>query len=295
MRKFKYWFLAARPWSFAMSAISVTVGATLAAVHGYFSLSLYLMTVSGIVFMHAAGNLLNDYFDVTSGVDTLEAGTARYRPHPLLEGRLSPILVRNTAFILLALGGAFGIALTILRGWPVLAIGLIGAFGAIAYTAPPFRYKYIALGEVGVFLIWGPLMVAGAWFVQTRILSLEPVWVSIPFGVLVAQVLVANNLRDIEHDADRGITTLATLLGPANGLLLYLLLMVFAYASTALLSLAGPLTPWSLLVFLSMPLAWRLLREMSREIPEDSDARTARLDTLFGLLLVISLVLEAAL
>ena len=278
-----------------MSAISVTVGSTLAAVHGHFSAPLYLMTVSGIVFMHAAGNLLNDYFDVTGGIDTLEAGTARYRPHPLLEGKLAPTRVRNAALALLAVGGAFGITLAVLRGWPVFVIGLLGAFGAVAYTAPPVRYKYIALGEAGVFLIWGPLMVGGAYFVQTRSLGLDPVWVSLPFGILVAQVLLANNMRDAALDADRGIRTIATQLGEANALRLYLLLVVIAYAAAGFMALSGPLTPWSLLVFLSVPLAWRLLREMREEIPEDADARTARLDTAFGLLLVVSLILEAAL
>jgi 1,4-dihydroxy-2-naphthoate polyprenyltransferase len=294
MSKYKYWFLATRPWSFAMSAISVTVGGTLAATHGQFSVSLYFVTLSGIVLIHAAGNLLNDYFDVTGGIDTIQSGTARYRPHPLLEGMLTPIRVRNVALALLAAGGVLGVVLTILRGWPVLVIGLVGAFGALAYTAPPVKYKYIALGEVGVFLIWGPLMVEGAYFVQTRHLNFEPVWVSLPFGILVAQVLLANNLRDVSHDAGRGITTLATQLGKANALRLYLLLVVSAYAGVGVMAFFGPLTPWSLLVFLSVPLAWRLLDEMAEKIPEDADARTARLDTAFGLLLVASLILEAS-
>ncbi len=293
--RYKYWFLATRPWSFAMSAISVSVGSALAAVHGHFYGHLYLMTVAGIVLMHAAGNLLNDYYDVIGGIDTFESGTARYRPHPLLEGKLSPLMVRNAAFVFLAAGGIIGFLLASLRGWPVIALGLAGAFGAIAYTAPPVRYKYIALGEVAVFMIWGPLMVAGAYFVQAGALSFEPVLASIPFGILVAQVLLANNMRDIEHDAARGIRTLGTVLGKAAALNLYLLLMLLAYAAVGLMAFLGPLSPWALLVFASVPLAWRLLVEMNREIPEDADARTARLDTLFGLLLVVSLVLEAAL
>ncbi|MFO8088550.1 MAG: prenyltransferase [Desulfatiglandaceae bacterium] len=295
MSNFKYWFLAARPWSFAMSVISVTVGAVLASADGYFSAFLYLLTVLGIVFMHAGGNLLNDYFDVTGGIDTLQAGTARYRPHPLLEGKLTPVGVRNAAFAFLAVGCTFGIALTLICGWPVLVIGVLGAFGAVAYTAPQVGYKYMAFGELGVFLIWGPLMVEGAYFVQTGRLDIEPVIVSLPLGILVAQTLLANNMRDIEHDTGRGFKTVANLLGVTSSLTLYLLLMVFAYAAVAFMAFLGPLTTWSLLVFLSVPLALRLLNEMRSGVPEDADARTGNLDIVFGFLLVISLILEAAL
>jgi 1,4-dihydroxy-2-naphthoate polyprenyltransferase len=295
MNKLKYWFLAARPWSFAMSAISVTVGAVLASVHGHFSVFLYLLTVAGIVFIHAGGNLLNDYFDVTAGIDSLQAGTAKYRPHPLLEGKLAPVKVRNAACAFLAVGCIFGIALTVICGWPVFVIGVLGAFGAVAYTAPPVEYKYIAFGELGVFLIWGPLMVGGAYFVQTVRLDMKPVLVSLPLGILVAQTLLANNMRDIEHDTGRGVKTLAALLGETASLKLYLLLMVFAYAAVVIMVFPGPLNKWSLLVFLSVPLASRLLREMRRGVPEDADARTANLNIVFGLLLVISLILETAL
>ncbi|HDR15534.1 MAG TPA: 1,4-dihydroxy-2-naphthoate octaprenyltransferase [Desulfobacteraceae bacterium] len=295
MNKLKYWFLAARPWSFAMSAISVTVGAVLASFIGHLSVFLYLLTVAGIVFIHAGGNLLNDYFDVTGGIDTLQAGTARYRPHPLLEGKLTPAAVRNAACAFLAAGCIFGIALTVICGWPVFVIGVLGAFGAVAYTAPQVGYKYIAFGELGVFLIWGPLMVGGAYFVQTGRLEMKPVLVSLPLGILVAQTLLANNMRDIEHDTGRGVKTLAALLGETASLKLYLLLMVFAYAAVVIMVFPGPLNKWSLLVFLSVPLASRLLREMRRGVPEDADARTANLNIVFGLLLVISLILETAL
>jgi 1,4-dihydroxy-2-naphthoate octaprenyltransferase len=295
MNTLKYWLLAARPWSFAMSAISVTVGAVLASAHGHFSIFLYLLTVIGIVFIHAGGNLLNDYFDVTGGIDSLQAGTARYRPHPLLEGKLTPRGVRNAAVAFLFVGGTLGIVLTLMCGWPVFVIGVLGAFGAVAYTAPQVGYKYVALGELGVFLIWGPLMVEGAYFVQTGRLDLEPALVSLPLGILVAQTLLANNMRDIEHDTGRGFKTVATLLGETGSLTLYLLLMGVAYGAVAVMVFLGPLTRWSLLVFLSVPLAIRLLNEMRGGVPEDADARTGNLDVVFGFLLVVSLVLEAAL
>jgi len=162
MNIYRNWFLASRPWSFSMTAISVSVGAALAAIYGNFSWWLYLATLFGTVLLHAATNLINDYYDVKSGVDTQEVATAQYRPHPLVEGKLAAGHVRAAAYILYSLSSAIGIYLAATRGWALLWIGIIGAFASLTYTAPPLKYKYSALGEISVFLMWGPLMVAGS-------------------------------------------------------------------------------------------------------------------------------------
>jgi 1,4-dihydroxy-2-naphthoate octaprenyltransferase len=292
MSIYRDWFLASRPWSFAMTAISVSVGSACGAIDGDFSWTYFLTTLLGTVLLHAATNLINDYYDVKSGVDTQEVSTAQYRPHPLVEGKLKAGHVRNAAAILYVFSTCIGIYLAATRGWALLWIGLTGAFASLTYTAPPLKYKYSALGEISVFLMWGPLMVSGAYFVQRQAFSEDAFWISLPFGALVALVLLANNLRDISHDRDKGILTLAIVLGKRNGLWLYFSLVAAAYMGIVLMSIFGPLYLWSLIVLMSMPLAWRLLRQMHRQIPADADARTAQLDTAFGVLLVISLVLE---
>jgi 1,4-dihydroxy-2-naphthoate octaprenyltransferase len=295
MNIYRNWFLASRPWSFTMTAISISVGSALAAIDGDFSWGFYLMALIGTVLLHAATNLINDYYDVKSGVDTHEVSTAQYRPHPLVEGKLNAENVRRAAYILYGLSSVIGIFLAATRGWELLWIGLIGAFASLTYTAPPLKYKYSALGEISVFLMWGPLMVAGSYFVQRQTFSMNAFWISLPFGVLVALVLLANNIRDIGHDRDKGILTLAIVLGQRKGLFLYVTLVISAYLGIALMAIIGPLYVWSLIVLLSMPLALRLLRQMMKRIPADADARTAQLDTAFGVLLVISLILEGVL
>jgi len=289
---YRNWFLASRPWSFTMTAISVSVGSALAAIDGPFDVLLALLALLSAVLLHAATNLINDYYDVVNGVDTVQAATAQYRPHPLVEGRLPLEQVRWAAYGLFSLAAAIGIYMTLVCGWVVLVIGLTGLLAGLTYTAPPLKYKYVALGEVSVFLMWGPLMVEGAYFVQRQGLSLQALWVSLPFGVLVALVLLANNIRDIDHDRQRGIRTLAILLGHRMGLQTYLALMVLAYAGILALALSGVLTLWGLIIFISLPLAIKLLRQMTRAIPSNADAMTAKLDTAFGLLLVAALILE---
>lgn len=289
---YRDWFLAARPWSFAMTAISVSVGGTVAAVEGAFSWPLYFLTLIAAVLMHAASNLINDFDDVRHGVDSPDVPTARYRPHPLMEGRLRLNQVQAAAYLLYLLAAVIGIFLAATRGLLVLFLGIVGMAAGIAYTAAPLNYKYKALGEFSVFLMWGPLMVTGAYYVQQQAVSADALLISIPFGVLVALVLLANNIRDVRYDRSKGIQTLAILLGERRGVSLYLSLIVAAYLAVVIMAVFGPLSAWSLVVLLSTPLAVKLLRQMARDIPLDADAQTAKLDTAFGLLLVFSLVVR---
>lgn len=295
MSQLRNWFVATRPWSFSMTVISVSVGAALAAIEGQFSWFLYLLTAIGVVFMHAGTNLMNDYFDVRYGVDTESAETAKYRPHIIILGLVPARQVLYAAFGFFAAASVIGLYLAFVSGWMVLCIGAVGVLAGMGYTAPPMKYKYIALGEVSVFLMWGPLMVEGAYYVQMHSLSMDALLISIPFGVLVALVLFANNIRDIEHDRSQHIRTIAMMLGPRLGIHAYLLLMVLAYAVTLVITVSGVLTPWGLLVFLSLPLAVKLLRQMETCVPSDADAQTAKLDTAFGVLLVAGLAIQGLL
>jgi 1,4-dihydroxy-2-naphthoate octaprenyltransferase len=288
----KIWFLATRPWSFTMTAISVGVGGAVAALDGAFDVWLFLLTLVGAVCVHGATNLINDYFDYKSGVDRPGAPTTLYRPHPLVQGLISPQAVLWVSAGLYAIAAIIGLALLALKGAGLLWFILVGAIASFFYTAGPIKYKYLALGELAVFLMWGPVIVGGTYFVQRGSLSLDAVLISVPFGLLVALVLLANNLRDIDYDRSAGIATLGTLLGQQKTRVLYQGLILTAYLAIAIMIALKILSPWGVLVFFSAPVAFRLIRTLQREIPNDADARTAQLDTLFGVWLIIGLILE---
>jgi 1,4-dihydroxy-2-naphthoate octaprenyltransferase len=288
----KIWFLATRPWSFTMTAISVGVGGAVAALDGAFDVWLFLLTLVGAVCVHGATNLINDYFDYKSGVDRPGAPTTLYRPHPLVQGLISPRAVLWVSAGLYAIAAIIGLALLALKGAGLLWFILVGAIASFFYTAGPVKYKYLALGELAVFLMWGPVIVGGTYFVQRGSLSPDAVLISVPFGLLVALVLLANNLRDIDYDRSAGIATLGTLLGQQKTRVLYQGLILLAYLAIAIMIALKILSPWGVLVFFSAPVAFRLIRTLQREIPNDADARTAQLDTLFGVWLIIGLILE---
>jgi 1,4-dihydroxy-2-naphthoate octaprenyltransferase len=275
-----------------MSVISVSVGTLLAAEKGPVLWGWFALTTVGMVLFHGAANVVNDYFDVRYKVDQPDSPTAKYRPHPLLSRMLTPRQLLAEVFALYALTLVIGLVLTFERSPLLLLIGFIGFLVSLFYTAGPVRYKYRALGEFAVFLVWGPLVVQGAYAVQCQALSLKALYVSLPFGVLVALVLLANNMRDIQYDSRQGIKTISILVGRAWSVRLYGALIAAAYLFLAGMVSGGLLSPWGLLVFLSAPRAVSLLRSFKRSIPEDADAVTAQVDTLFGLLLIVSLILN---
>jgi 1,4-dihydroxy-2-naphthoate octaprenyltransferase len=182
-----------------------------------------------------------------------------------------------------------GIALAGLRGLPVLGFGLAGVLLGLFYTAPPIGLKYRALGDVAVFLAFGPLMAMGAYFVQAQELSWRAGVLAVPAGLLTIGILHGNNFRDILEDRKAGYTTVAGLLGPRGSSLYYLLLVAGAYGATAAFVAAGWLSPWCLMVLATLPYAWRNVRiafRPARVAFTWLDLLTAQLHLLFGLALV---------
>jgi len=291
-KRIKDTIISTRPWSFSMSLISVSVGTLLAAEDGPILWGWYLLVCIGIVCFHATANVYNDYFDTRYHVDQPDSPTVRYRPHAILSGLFTPSQVLTEAIVLNGITILIGLILSLQRSMTVFWIGFIGFLASVFYTAGPIKYKYRAWGEFFVFLMWGPLMFEGAYAVQRQALSLKTLYISIPFGVLVALVLLANNIRDIAYDSRQGIKTVGILLGGRQSLFLYAGLILAAYLYVIVVVLAGILSPWGLLVLLSLPKAIHLLRTFMEKIPEAADAITAQLDTIFGLLLIVALILN---
>jgi len=282
-----------KPQSFLLSVISASAGTALASLHGPIHPGHYLLTVLGVVLLHGGANVINDYFDHRQRVDTTEVpGSFGNEARVLIQKMLRPSQVLWTGLILFAMSVPIGIYLTAVRGWPVFLFGFIGFLTGLLYTARPVALKYIALGEPSVFFMWGPLVVTGAYYVQRGQFSAQAVWISIPLGILVSLVLLANNIRDIQFDSRVGIDTMATLLGKQWAIRLYQFLLAGVYGVTAFLILTGFLSLWSFFTLLSLPFAIRLVKLVRREVPDDADARTAQLDGAFGILFILAMVLE---
>ena len=286
-------WMAMRPQSFLISVVSASVGTSLAAMQGGIDWPAFLLTVLGVVFLHGGANVVNDYFDHRYHVDTAEvSGSFGNESRVLIRGLLTPRQVLTIGVGIYALAIPIGVYLIHLRGMTILLLGVIGFITGVCYTARPVALKYRALGEIAVFVMFGPLMVSGAYFVQIGAFSSRVIWISVPLGIFVALVLFANNIRDIGFDGPAGIHTVATLLGGSRSARVYQFFVLLPYVLIGGMVANGMLSAFALLTLLSLPLAFKLMGMFRRGVPADADARTARLDAIFGALLIMGIQLE---
>jgi 1,4-dihydroxy-2-naphthoate octaprenyltransferase len=205
------------------------------------------------------------------------------------------VLLGGIAFFVA--GGLAGFVLVSMAGWSILMLGLIGVPLAYGYTAPPLKLAYRGLGELNVFVLMGPLMVLGGFLVHRAAGSTVALTASLPIGCLVAAILHANNIRDLDDDRMLGKQTLATIVGPRWARLEMFALLGGAYAALAGAVALRLLPKPALLAFVSLPLAVKVGRTVARaQTPLEvapSVRQAAKLHAQFGLLLALGLILAA--
>ena len=185
------------------------------------------------------------------------------------------------------------------HGTPILVIGLIGLAGGLFYSGMPFGYKYLALGDLFVFALMGPLMVIGTYISLTGTYDPNVLYVSLPVGFLVAAILHANNMRDIMHDSEAKIKTVAMLFGIRVSKIYYSVLVFGAFISVIVMVAMNILEFWTLIVLISFPVVLKNVKMISQaEVsnPEAilmADVATAQHHLMFGVLLSVGLLLTA--
>lgn len=297
-RTLKDWVIAVRPWSFPASVIPVLV--TL----GY----LYFLQESGsaesfdwvngwlafpmLMILHAGGNLVSDYFDHTRGVD--REGSLNGVRH-IQSGKFQPKTILHYGWTLLCVGAVIGLVILFRSSWEALWIGL-------AAIALPLLYPWMkshALGDVDILLCFAMIPAIGLCYVVTGHYHWEMLLFCLPYGLLTVSILHANNTRDIENDRRAGLTTLCGLVGGKVSQFIYCLELVVPYFLVALFVVLGLWPMWSLLVMVTLPIAYKNISLMLSAMPEVEediptlDKQTAQLQMAFGLLLALSYVLAA--
>lgn len=288
------WLQAVRAPSLSASAVPVLLGTAVAVRAGYFAGGRLIIALIGAVAIQAGTNLINDYYDYQSGADSTES----LGPSMAIQrGLLRPEQVWRGGIVAFAIGAMLGLVLVYLCGWPILAIGIPSVAAGYFYTAAPVSLAYIGLGELTVFLFMGPVIVVGAYYVMALSFAWSALWASVPLGFLVAGILHANNIRDIESDATHGKHTLATLLGRRGAIRELIALDVLAYATTIIAVLARAL-PWTALIVLAtVPRA----RDQIGIVTHETEAkklnlallRSVQLHLEFGILMILAFLAAA--
>ncbi len=286
------WVRALRAFSFPLSVLPVFVATAVALPPAEWRWDVLIASVVGVVLLHAAGNLLNDYFDFKAGVDRKVEGDEGRPGRLLVCGEMAPAEVLAEAGVCLLVAIPAGAYLAWKSGPAVLWFGAAAALALYAYTGPPLRLKYNALGEVAIFIVFGPLLMAGAAFAQTGRWEWPAFLLSVPVGLVTTTVLLGNNMRDIDEDGKAGVKTLARTIGPRAAGVGYVIGVLAPPLGVACLVLCGLLGTGALACLISLlPAALLLRKALAAHRLPDIDARTAQYAAVFMATLGLGMVL----
>lgn len=291
----KQWLHATRPWSFPASAMPVAVTMAYLYWAGYENLNWLagVWALVNIIIFHAAGNTWSDYHDYQRGVDTTETAGAT----TLTSGEFRPEEIKRLSMGLLAVALVGGIGLMLYTSWQLLWYGLGGVLCVLLY--PYMKYRALGDAVIGIAYAWLPCW--GTSLVFTGELQSITLLLAIPLGCITIAILHCNNTRDVHTDSNADITTLAMNLGHERSQTLYAFYMLAPFVCVAACAACGVFPYLTLLSFVALPNAWKNLQLMRHCTEGDTstiarlDERTAQLQLLFSLLLIVSFTIASQL
>jgi 1,4-dihydroxy-2-naphthoate octaprenyltransferase len=257
MSKIKAYLIELRAPFLTAGIISVLVGTAAAKTSGAnINVTEFFLVLAGFICLHLGANVVNDFFDNEGGTDAVNrefvfpfTGGSRL----IQTGVLKPAEVLIEGLLLYLIAGMLFLPLVIAHGNLVTGLFLFGLVSGMFYTAPPFRWAHRGLGELMIFLNFGPVVVFTSWYVQTGMLSLAPVIISLPVGFLVTAILDINEFPDFEADRETGKKNLVVRMGRAAARYFYIFLLCGAYISLACIVLLKYTRPWAAAGFIGLP------------------------------------------
>ena len=255
-------FRASRAPFLSATFVPVLLGLAVAARTGFFDPLTAVITLLAASAVHLGLNVANDAFDMLLGADDAKptstefSGRSRVPQNALVAIREMSMLTVGSY----AVAVAFGLLLVLLRGSPaLLGISGLGLFISAAYTMPPFKLVYRGLGEIATAIGFGPIMLLGAYAVQSRgSVSVEAFLVSLPAALLVAMILCVNEIPDRAGDAKAGKRTLPVRWSQETVIRVFDIAAAVSFVAVAASVAAGLLPLPGLLVLMAIPLAVRV-------------------------------------
>lgn len=264
---FSFWLRNARYQSLPQSVLPALLALAAAIHQPGFSLSLALLAIIGVIFGHLGINLFDDYFDY-------KAKTSDYRDqlaHQGIRSRIAKceyitsgnatmrdLFIAASVFCAIAL--ICGAIIAIFRGMPIVYLALATAILGISYSAKPLKLSYRGLGEIIIGIMFGPMLMIGVYLSACGAYSPEILFISIPIGLLVTNIVYSHAV--IDHEADRMANkmTFALLLKNKTAMLVFSFLLMFgAFATIIAGVILHILSPWYLLILLTLPMAIALM------------------------------------
>ena len=298
------WLISTRAAVLIMTFLSAAIAGILAWRDGASSLLAWVLVTVGLCLAHATNNLLNDYTDFARGVDQENYYRAQYGPQPLVHGLMSKAELLTYAGVTGLIAASVGAVLILQRGGLTWLFMALGAFFVLFYTWP---LKYIALGELAVLIVWGPLMIGGGYYTITGTWDWQVILASLPYALGVCSVIFGKHIDKCEADRGKGIHTLPVLLGERASRYVVVAMLALQYLLVGYLVITGFFTPVLLAVLLALPALFRVLPMFRQAKPAEKPADFPDVwpnyfvaaafyhNRAFGLWFLLGLVIDAAL
>ena len=263
------WLIATRAAVLVMTFLSAAIAGILAWRDGAFHLGRWALVALGLCLAHATNNLLNDYTDYARGVDQDNYYRAQYGPQPLVHDLMTKGELLAYAGVTGLMAAAIGAVLVLQTGWTTAALMAAGAFFVLFYTWP---LKHIALGEIAVLLVWGPLMIGGGYYAITGVWRSTVILASLPYALGVCGVILGKHIDKLDADKAKRIHTLPVLLGERVSRGVLLPMLALQYLLVAYLVLTAFFTPVLLVCALALPTFIRLAPMFRQPRPAEKPA-----------------------
>lgn len=242
-----------RPFTLTASIVPVLIGSGLAFTLGHFRLLLFIAFMLASALIQAATNMFNEYFDHRRGLDDENmvgiAGT-------IVRDGMTPRFVLTCAWISIGISILLGVYICAMTSWYIALIGVACMMIAYLYSGGPKPLSYTPFGELAASVAMGPVIVLLAFYTQANEVTGQATAISIPIGLLIGAILLANNIRDLEQDRAGGRRTIAILIGRERGRVLFGSVFAVSYLAVLALIAVGWLTPIAMLVLLTVPTAF---------------------------------------
>ena len=249
--RLRSWVLAARPATLPAAVAPVVLGSAMAIGADAFRADLFLVVLVAALSIQIGVNFANDVADASRGADNEDRIGPR---RAVASGLLTPRQMWAGIGVVFGIAAGCGLYLAWVAGPVILVIGVLSLLAALGYTNGPIPYGYYGLGEVFVFVFFGPVATVGTRFVYDGTTPAEA-WIGgVIMGLLAAAILVANNIRDLATDATAGKRTIAVILGRAATRWLYGAAIVTAFVIIPGAVAAGIFPTATLLAILAAPL-----------------------------------------
>jgi 1,4-dihydroxy-2-naphthoate octaprenyltransferase len=252
-----------------MTFLSGAIAGIFALRAGQINWGTWLLVTFGLIMAHATNNLVNDYTDYVKGVDQDNYYRAQYGPQPLVHGLLNKRQLLTYIAVTGLIAAAAGVGLIAIRGGLTILLMGLGVFFVLFYTWP---LKYIALGEIAVLIVWGPLMIGGGYYVITGTWDWNVIIGSMPYALGVTGVIFGKHIDKYDVDKEVGIHTLPVVLGERNSRITVVGMFVMQYITVLYLVLTGFFTPVPLVVLLAIPMLLQLLPMFRAPKPDEKPA-----------------------